>query len=117
MKIDENIVMFNTHNDVVEKRGSLKEAARKWWHCNYERVMRADFAFAVIDNTVRGVYKITGGHKEQDDGSAAPHDFEGERWAFDFAPAPSEIEQKYVGKELPADFIPFGRNPVRYNYE
>ena len=114
--ISEKVVMFNTHENVVEERGSLIEAGRKWWRCDKDRVMRADYAFVVIAGVVRGVYEITGAHLEKDDGTANPP-FEGERWVFDFAPAPAEIAQKYVGKELPDEFIPFGQNPVRYNYE
>lgn len=112
--IDERILLLHTHNDVVFHRGSLLEATRKWWRCNKQHAMEADYVFSVIDNVVREVYTITGCHYEMDDGSAYPH-FNDERLVFSFTLAPENIRKKYTNKLLPREYHS-GQNPVRYNF-
>lgn len=112
--IDERVVMFRTHNEVVRQRGSLVEAARKWWRCSERKALLADYVFSVIDGVVQEVYTINGCHKESDDGTAYPH-FNGERNVFDFSLAPGNIREKYKEKRLPLEYID-GQNPVRYNF-
>lgn len=105
--IDEKIVMFRTHEDVVSVRGSLYEAARKWWYTSLGHAKLADYVFAVIDEVVREVYEITGAHSEMDDGSAYPH-FDGARLVFDFSLAPDIIRKKYKDKFLPLKYQKWG---------
>jgi len=113
--IDEKVVMFLTHNDVVQKRGNLCEATRKWWRCSQERVMEADYVFSIIDGEVKEVYKVTGYHEEYDDGTAYPS-FNGKRLVLDLILAPDYIRTKYKDKILPSEYKPWGQNPVRYNF-
>lgn len=114
-QITERVVMFRTHDEVVMARGSVCEAARKWWTASAERVLIADYAFAVIDNVVKGVYEITGCHQESYDGVAQPP-FTGIRNVFDFADAPMQIQQKYINKLLPKEYQSWGQYPVRYTF-
>lgn len=65
--IDERVVMFFTHYEVVRKRGSLIEATRKWWRCSEDKAMSADYVFSVISGIVQEVYIATGCHEEFDD--------------------------------------------------
>ncbi|MDY2843262.1 MAG: hypothetical protein SOT81_04680 [Treponema sp.] len=112
--IDERVVMFRTHNEVVRRRGTLVEATRKWWRCSERKARLADYVFSVIDGVVQEVYTINGCYKESDDGTAYPH-FNGERNVFDFSLAPDNIREKYKEKRLPLEYIG-GQNPVRYNF-
>ena len=80
--IDESVVMFFTHYEVVRRRGSLVEATRKWWRCSEAKAMAADYVFSVISGIVQEVYIATGCHEEFDDGTAHPHFF-GSRKVFD----------------------------------
>lgn len=112
--IDERVVMFFTHYEVVRKRGSLIEATRKWWRCSEDKAMSADYVFSVISGIVQEVYIATGCHEEFDDGTAHPH-FSGARKVFDLDLASDSIRSKYNGKRLPPEYIG-GQNPVRYNF-
>ena len=114
-EIKDSIVMFRTNEDVVKNRGSVTEASRKWWRVSADRVLSADYAFAVIDDVVRGVYKVKGYNDESDDGSCYPG-FKGIRKAFDFVEAPDNLKEKYLNKLLPVEFQKWGQNPIRYNF-
>ena len=116
--IDEKVVMFRTHEDVVSKRGSVREAGRKWWRCNGARARRADYAFVVIDGVVRGVYKIMDARLEErgDDPACLP--FDSPRWAFDMCEkaVPNDVRDRYKDKHLPDEYHKWGQNPVRYTF-
>ena len=114
--IDVKVVMFRTHEDVVSVRGSLYEAARKWWNISLGHAKRADYVFAVIDGVVREIYEIIGAHSEMDDGSAYPH-FDTARLVFDFSLAPDIIRKKYKDKILPPEYQKWGQNPVRFTFK
>lgn len=113
--IDERVVMFFTHDEVVRRRGNLVEATRKWWRCSENKAMSADYVFSVISGIVYEVYIATGYHEEFDDGTAHPHFF-GARKVFDLDLASdNSVRSKYKGKRLPPEYIG-GQNPVRYNF-
>ena len=114
-EIKDSVVMFRTHEDVVKARGSIKEASRKWWVASAQKVLSADYAFAIIDDIVRGVYKVKGYNDESDDGSCYPG-FKGIRKAFDFVEAPASVKENYLNKALPVEFQNWGQNPIRYNF-
>ncbi len=113
--IEEKVVLFRTSYDVVQARGSLKEATCKWWKVSEHRVLASDYVFSIIDDIVRDVYIAEDSYKESDDGNAYPH-FEGVRAGFIFKDAPENIKQKYVGKTLPVEYQKWGQNPIRYTF-
>lgn len=116
-KIEEKVVMFRTHDDVVRIRGNLYEAARKWWRVSVQNVLKAEYVFAVIDDVVREVYQITGWHEENDNGTAFPS-FKGIRKVFDMRAdtVPDSVRKNYKDKILPVSHCKWGRNPVHYTF-
>ncbi|MBD5399632.1 MAG: hypothetical protein K2M99_07485 [Treponemataceae bacterium] len=114
-KIEEKVVMFRTHDDVVRTRGNLYEAARKWWRVSVSRALEAEYVFAVIDDVVREVYQITGWHEEKDNGTAFPP-FKGVRKVFDMRTDTvlNSVREKYKDKMLPVSHCKWGQNPVHY---
>lgn len=132
-KIDnilEDIMIVRTHEDVISYRGSVFNAARKWWATTAQNVKRANYVMVVVDNYVREVYKPKNTwHLETDPGNDIKK-FDGERWVFGNQDdsdngeycksmlAPDSIRQKYVGKELPEYYCwTQGQlNPVKKTY-
>ena len=88
------------------------DATRGWWVVGPKRE-DCEYAIAVANGVVRGVYRIhawrprgTGDHNWQDDAPDKP------RWGFDGAPAP-EL-QHVIGRDV-SDLFPRGSaNPVTY---
>lgn len=133
-KIDnilEDILIVRTHEDVINYRGSLYNAARKWWYVKAESVKQANYVMVVVDNIVLEVYKPDKKtwHLEKDPGNDIKK-FDGERWVFGIQNdsddgeycksmlAPDSIRQKYVGKKLPECYCwtQGQQNPVKYSF-
>ncbi len=130
--IPEDIMLVRTHQEVIEFRGSLFNAARQWWYSNSQKkVKQADYVMVDVDGIVREVYKPDKKtwHLERDSGKDILT-FEGERWVFGIKNdsddgeyckimiAPESIRSKYVGKIL-CDSYRWGKNrqnPVRFSF-
>lgn len=127
--IPEKIMLVRTHQEVVDFRGSLFNAARKWWWDRSDKPTRAEYVMVDMDGIVQEVYKPTSWHKERDSGKDLLK-FKTERWVFgesddsdggEFCKmefAPDEIRNKYKGKML-SDLYRYGnnyQNPVRYSF-
>lgn len=127
--IPEKVMLVRTHQKVIDYRGSLYNAARKWWWCNNDKPTKAEYVMVDVDGIVQEVYKPTCWHKEFDKGTDLLK-FNTERWVFGekddydngeickIELAPYEIRVKYKGKRL-SDFYRYGnnmRNPVRYSF-
>lgn len=126
----EDIMIVRTHEDVINFRGSLFNAARQWWAAKSEKVKQANYVMVVVDNYVREIYKPKNTwHLEKDSGKDIKH-FDGERWVFGIQNdydngeycksmlAPDSIRQKYVGKKLPEYYCwtQGQQNPVKYSF-
>lgn len=126
----EDMMIVRTHEDVINYRGSLFNAARKWWVVTPKRIKRANYVMVVVDNCVRKIYKPKNTwHLEKDPGNDIRH-FDEERWVFGIQDdyddgeycksmlAPDLIRQKYVGKKLPEYYcwIQGQKNPVKYSF-
>lgn len=88
------------------------DAARGWWVIGPKRE-DCEYAIAVANGVVRGVYRIhgwrprrKGDHNWQDDAPDKP------RWGFDGAPA-AEL-QHLIGTDVSDLFPPGSANPVTY---
>lgn len=127
--IPEKVMLVRTHQEVIDYRGSLYNAARKWWWSKNNKPMMAEYVMVDVDGIVREVYKPKCWHKEFDPGTDLLK-FSTERWVFGEKDdsddgaicktelAPDEIRTKYNGKHL-SDFYRYGknkRNPVRYSF-
>ena len=53
----EDIMIVRTHEDVINFRGSLYNAARQWWAAKSEKVKQANYVMVGVDNYVREIYK------------------------------------------------------------
>ena len=122
--IPENIMLVRTHKK--ESRGSLYNAARKWWWVPNDKPTTVDYVMVDIGGIVQEVYKPTCWHQERDP------DKDTIRWVFrrtedgsdDSAQckkelAPDGIRNKYKGKMLSEEYR-FGsnrRNPVRFSLD
>lgn len=129
--IPENIMLVRTREETKEFRGSLYNAARKWWQVPNDKPKTVDYVMVDIDGIVQEVYKPTCWHKEKDSGKDL-WKFKGERWVFggtedgsdDSAQckkelAPDGIRNKYKGKMLSKEYR-FGLdrdNPVRFSLD
>ena len=127
--IPENIMLVRTHKK--ESRGSLYNAARKWWWVPNDKPTTVDYVMVDIGGIVQEVYKPTCWHKEKDSGKDL-WKFKGERWVFggtedgsdDSAQckkelAPDGIRNKYKGKKLSEEYR-YGLdplNPVRFSLD
>lgn len=90
----------------------LYDITHGWWRVGDRRAL-AEYALAVADNKVRGVFRIHGWRARtpgdpnwQDDASGQP------RWGFDGEPVP-ELEQ-LIGVDVSSLFPQGAANPVRY---
>ena len=88
------------------------EKTRKWWRVGARR-LKADWAFAVVEGTVRAVFRI------EDWEEPTTRDLEGKphrigRWAFRGTRDP-EMEAKYVGCDV-RDYLGSqgAQNPIKY---
>ena len=130
--IVEDIMLVFTDDKVINFRGSVFNAGRKWWRANKEKVNQADYVMVVVDNIVQEVYKPVKKtwHLETDPGNDIKSPFENERWVFGIKDdvdegeysksmlAPEPIRQKYVNKEL-GELYRWGKNhqnPVKYSF-
>ena len=128
-EISEKVMLVRTHQKVINYRGSLYNASRKWWWSKNNKPMMAEYVMVDVDGIVQEVYKPTRWHKEFDSGTDLLK-FSTERWVFGekddsddgaickAALAPDEIRSKYKGRPL-SDFYRYGKNrqnPVRYSF-
>jgi hypothetical protein len=106
----------------IDERGSVYEAARKFWAADIERAMRAEYVLAVLASSqgkVIGVYTpdtwkdVTREYVEYQHKHGRPVS---SRTRIAFEGAELKDDTKYLGKMLPLEFIP-GQNPVKYTYE
>ena len=127
--ISEKVMLVRTHQKVIDYRGSLYNAARKWWWCKSNKPIKAEYVMVDVDGIVQEVYKPTCWHKEFDPETDLIK-FKTERWVFGKNDdsddgkicktelAPDNIRAKYNGKPL-SDFYRYGNNkwnPVRYSF-
>lgn len=128
--ISEKALVIRTNEDVIEYRGSLFNATRKWWKISADRVKQIDYVMVYVrgEGIIREVYMPdkTTWHKEPDSGKDILK-FDGERYVFGTKDdsddseycksmlAPEDIRQKYTGKHL-ANSLTKNQNPVRYTF-
>lgn len=104
---DHKLLYVTTKETTLGERGSLYEAARKYWSLNPERAREADYVIAVIGNVCRGVFR-------PEKWTPCVGEWEG-RWQFEGHEVSGEVGKRYVGKLVPEDKRG-GQNPVRYGY-
>ena len=129
--IPENIMLVRTHEKTKKFRGSLYNAARKWWWDRKDKPTTVDYVMVDIDGIVQEVYKPTCWHQEKDPGTDLFH-FKTIRWVFggtedgsdDSAQckkelAPDGIRNKYKGKMLSKEYRYGSKplNPVRFSLD
>ena len=122
-------MLVRTHQEVIEYRKSLYNAARKWWWVPNNKPTKAEYVMVDVDGIVQEFYKPTDWHKDSDPGTDLL-EFKTERWVFSknddsddgaickAALASDKIREKYNGKLL-SDFYRYGnnkRNPVRFSF-
>lgn len=101
------LLYVKTKEAMLRERGSLYDAARKYWRLNPDRAREAEYVIAVIGNVCRGVFK-----PEKWESCAGK--WKG-RWQFEGYDVSGEAGKQYVGKLVPDDKQK-SRNPVRYGY-
>lgn len=104
-------------NRSFNERDNIYEAARFAWRLNRDRAIKAEIVLAVKDQKIIGVFIpedwLPGINANFPN---APND-EPNRWGFIGHVAPKEIENLYLGRQLPPSMCKRGAsNPVRYSY-
>lgn len=105
--IEHKLLYVKTKEGTLRERGSLYEAARKYWRLDPDRAQEADYVIAVINNVCRGVFR-------PEKWEPCVGKWEG-RWQFEGHEVSGDVEKRYVGKLVPDDKRRF-QNPVRYGY-
>ncbi len=101
------LLYIKTKADHVTAVG-LYEAVRASWNVKVQRVNRADYVIAVVDQMCRGVF-VADAWELTPDGRG--------RYHFHGREAPDEIVESYCGKRIPSHFRKKGMaRPVLYGY-
>ena len=96
-----------------------EDAAKGWWKVKRESINGMKYAVVAIDGIVCGVYVIAGWQKYGESEAVvtdASHGFGGipGRFQFSIAPAPVELEKRYMGRPTKNLFGKGAVNPIRY---
>jgi hypothetical protein len=108
----------------IDERGSVYEAARKYWAAAIERAMQAEYVLAVLAGSqgkVIGVYKpdtwydVTGEYAAYQHKHGRPVSSRSKRIAFSGGEAEAAVKAQYKGKCLPG-YLWRPQAPFRYTY-
>lgn len=95
----------------------LYEATRGVWRLNGRKARGAEYVFAVIDQTVREVYKP----ERWVPAGSTPYQFRDQgamrrpgRWEFVGQTAVPAVRERYIGMSLAGMFLPGAANPIMY---
>ena len=94
-------------DNIVNERGSIYDAVRKYWKVNIDRVSNVPYVLASLNGVIVDVFKVQKWYEAPD----CP-----ERCMFDGRRAPEKIRSLFVNKRLPSHYMKKGMaSPVLYH--
>lgn len=99
-------------NSTSEWREDIYERVRWCWKLSPERAEKMHYVFAVERGVCQGVFVA----KQWRECRVCDHDKDNIRYEFVGGPAPQEIQDLYMGKRLPEEWLPKpgAANPISY---
>jgi len=120
-EINDKCIIIKIHQETIDKEnGDVYEAVRKCWRNSISRAKQADYVLAVVEGSVRGVYKPTKWYypypikncpvcKYNVNGKC-----EGNRIAFIGVDAEKDVQDKYLHKFVPDFYVRQGPGSFLY---
>ena len=110
-----NVIMINVNKSKIER--NLYDAIRYSWKINIEKARIAEYALAITNGIVVGVYKPTKWMNTTIENFPDLLEDCTDRYGFVGEEASEEVNRIYMRRRVPSSFRKKGAsNPIRYNY-
>lgn len=107
-------LLINVNRSATE--ASLYEATRYAWKVDPKKVARAEVVLPVVQGSIVGAF-VAREWLEASTANFPDREPMPGRYAFEGAPAPTEMANRYIGRRIPDSFRKRGAaNPVRYTW-